>query len=361
MILTGSKARRGAVGSAGCVATSVDRDLACVGEAEGARSGSPELLSGRELAMQLNLRLVEADNVETSVFRDKAMPYRSARVRKLIISIAIAWAAGSHCWTAVGYAQGFIGLPPDPGGVGDIRRGPDGRIEPVRPIQPAPDRRSSGSPRGRPSPPQASPNGRRAVDAPPPPAAPVAPVVPAPPEESATVTESLPGWIVDARNRCRIWNPNPRPNERAEWTGRCDGGLASGAGVLSWLENEQPTERYEGEYHDGQQNGRGVYSWANGDRYDGEWREGEQSGRGVLVWASGDRYEGEWVDGKRTGQGTLAWQNGERYEGGWRNGVPEGDGVLTTARGTYSGVWTNGCMRDGNRRAAIGVPLNECP
>jgi hypothetical protein len=105
------------------------------------------------------------------------------------------------------------------------------------------------------------------------------PAAPTPPEESASLTESLPSWITDAGSGCRIWNANPRPNERVEWTGRCDGGMASGTGIVSWLENDLPTDRYEGEYRNGQENGRGIYRWANGDRYDGEWRDGERSGR----------------------------------------------------------------------------------
>jgi hypothetical protein len=43
--------------------------------------------------------------------------------------------------------------------------------------------------------------------------------------------------------------------------------------------------------------------------------------------------------------------------------VPHGQGTLTGRNGVYSGTWTEGCFRDGNRRAAIGadVTLASCP
>jgi hypothetical protein len=36
----------------------------------------------------------------------------------------------------------------------------------------------------------------------------------------------------------------------------------------------------------------------------GEWREGTQHGKGVYTWANGDRYEGGWKDGNLHGHGS---------------------------------------------------------
>jgi hypothetical protein len=245
-------------------------------------------------------------------------------------------------------AQAFIGLPPAPGEVGDIRRGRDGRIEPVHPIERgteqrrAPARRPQPAPAGTPpSPtPQAAPAPARAPEpapAPPPRAAEPAPTAPAAapaaaaaPVEPEAGPELLPGWIADTRTGCRVWNADPRPAESVTWSGDCVDGLATGRGTAQWFTNGRPTDRYEGEYRAGQENGSGTFAWANGERYEGEWRNGERAGRGVYVWPNGDRYEGEWRDGLRAGRGVYAWRTGDRYEGEWLDDAP-------TGVGTYAG------------------------
>jgi hypothetical protein len=195
---------------------------------------------------------------------------------------------------------------------------------------------------------------------------------------------SQPGWLTDPKTGCRVWDPVPQ-QETISWTGSCENNLAQGRGVLQWSKDGKPTDRYEGDVRDGKMNGRGVLTAANGDRYDGEYRDGGRSGRGIYILANGDRYDGEWLNGKRNGRGVVSWANGDRYDGGWlddkRNGRgvltsasglhyegefrdnrPNGTGTLTSADGkrTYSGQWTNGCFRDGNRRATAGPTMKEC-
>ncbi|HJQ56860.1 MAG TPA: hypothetical protein VJ890_08130, partial [Vineibacter sp.] len=111
------------------------------------------------------------------------------------------------------------------------------------------------------------------------------------------------GWIADGRTGCRVWNADPQPNETISWSGTCQSGFAQGRGTLQWFKNDKPSDRYEGEYRDDNQHGRGVYTWADGDRYDGEWQNGEQHGRGVYASADGDRYDGEWQNGEQHGRG----------------------------------------------------------
>jgi hypothetical protein len=195
-----------------------------------------------------------------------------------------------------------------------------------------------------------------------------------------------PGWIVDARTGCQIWNADPRPGETIAWSGSCVGGRASGPGILQWFENGQATVRVEAEYRDGQSlgrgrfdwpdgahyigeyshsgwQGRGTFVWASGERYEGDWTEGEPNGQGIYVWADGSRYEGEWRGGQRDGRGVQVWANGARYEGAWREGLPNGLGTFTGLHGAYTGSWSAGCFREEGRRAAIGVgaDLAGCP
>jgi hypothetical protein len=144
------------------------------------------------------------------------------------------------------------------------------------------------------------------------------------------------GWTTDPRAGCRVWNPHPQPDETILWTGVCANGLAEGRGAAQWFRNNLPFETDEG-----------------------EWRSGRQAGYGTQVWPSG-RYEGELVDGEPNGHGIMIVQ-GVRYEGDFRNGRPDGIGTLTNSSGSFSGAWTNGCFRDGSRKASFGVPRSACP
>ncbi len=38
-------------------------------------------------------------------------------------------------------------------------------------------------------------------------------------------------------------------------------------------------------------NGKGIYTWKNGDQYEGQYKDDEQHGKGTMTWADGDSYE----------------------------------------------------------------------
>jgi len=122
-------------------------------------------------------------------------------------------------------------------------------------------------------------------------------------------------WIVDAGG-CKIWDSTPQPNESVTWTGPCKNGHANGKGVLVWYVNGRPYETY-----------------------DGELTMGHYYGCGKQVWSSGSSYEGCYQNDRAHGQGTFRGTNGQ----------------------VYSGNWVNGCFRQGDRRYAIGTPLDQCP
>jgi hypothetical protein len=88
-----------------------------------------------------------------------------------------------------------------------------------------------------------------------------------------------PGWTATAEG-CRVWNEDPQPDERVSWTGACVEGLIEGRGVLRWMLPDG-NDTYDGEISKGRPNGRGTYSWRDGDRYEGEWRNGAMHGRGT--------------------------------------------------------------------------------
>jgi len=224
---------------------------------------------------------------------------------------------------------------------------------------------------------------------------------------SVAAQTAQPGWIADARTGCRFWKAVPELDESISWNGACPNGIAQGRGIVQWFKDGKPDGRleaefrdgkeigrgaftpanggrYDGAWRDGKMNGRGVYTWANGNRYevefrddkqngrgvftsangdsyDGEWRDGKMNGRGIMTYATGYRYEGEVRDGKQNGRGVLTSANGDHYDGEWRDGKVNGTGTFRNSdRQVFAGIWSNGCLKQGNRTARLGVTKDEC-
>jgi len=142
--------------------------------------------------------------------------------------------------------------------------------------------------------------------------------------------------ITDTTTGCRVWNPNPQPNETIRWEGACENGLAQGKGRLQWL-------------HDG-----ALY-----ETDQGEWNAGRQFGHGTQQWPLG-RYEGDIVDGEPNGRGALIMKSG-RYDGEFRNGKPNGVGSVTNRYGVFFGTWKDGCFVGEKRKMGVGVSSSTCP
>jgi hypothetical protein len=84
-----------------------------------------------------------------------------------------------------------------------------------------------------------------------------------------------PGWITATNQPCKIWNPEPQPNESVTWSGPCKDGFASGKGILRWTENGNPDAEFDGEYANGKRNGPGVMITPDGQRVEGNWADDE--------------------------------------------------------------------------------------
>ena len=174
-----------------------------------------------------------------------------------------------------------------------------------------------------------------------------------------------PSWppnLVDMIGRCCSLSPADRPTFRDLLHNLTQSQSSSASAAVNYSPTglahssasevrADATDRgYDGEWKDGKRNGRGVYTWANGDRYDGEWKDGKQNGRGVFTYGEGsqfrgDRYEGEFTNDKRNGRGVLTYGDGNRYDGEWKDGKQNGRGVYTWANGNrYDGEWKDGKM-----------------
>lgn len=100
--------------------------------------------------------------------------------------------------------------------------------------------------------------------------------------------------------------------------------------------------RYVGET---KRDGKGTYTWPNGDTYSGEWKQGVMNGQGIFNYYSGEQYTGEYRNNERVGYGKMIWTNQEWYEGEWEKDFMSGEGTYNFVNGDkYVGKWQFGKM-----------------
>lgn len=71
---------------------------------------------------------------------------------------------------------------------------------------------------------------------------------------------------------------------------------------------------YEGNIKDNKRNGKGQYTWSDGNSYDGDWVDDRKEGKGRFKWDNGDVYQGDYLDDRREGFGIKKYANGDIYE-----------------------------------------------
>jgi hypothetical protein len=91
-------------------------------------------------------------------------------------------------------------------------------------------------------------------------------------EAGAQTSNPLPpDWITTANQPCKVWNPQPQPDDSVTWSGPCVDGFASGKGILRWMKKAEPDVEFDGAYKDGKRNGPGVLTTADGYSVEGVW------------------------------------------------------------------------------------------
>jgi len=141
---------------------------------------------------------------------------------------------------------------------------------------------------------------------------------------------------------------------------------------------------YEGEWMDGQKNGKGIYTdSATKIVYKGYFEE-DNFINGRVTFPNGNVYEGEWMDGKRNGKGKymdnatkvvsegifdnnkfingrVTYSNGDVYEGDWKDGERNGHGKLTLSNGkVYEGTfYQDAFVPDSNYEINIDEDLGQ--
>ena len=96
------------------------------------------------------------------------------------------------------------------------------------------------------------------------------------------------------------------------------------------------------QYVDGQRDGTGVMTYADGGSYDGQWKKGRRHGQGVYVYGNADYYSGQWAGGVKHGVGLYFFSASRcQFHGYWdKNGFVAGSWVFvdgTTFAGKFQG------------------------
>ena len=176
---------------------------------------------------------------------------------------------------------------------------------------------------------------------------------------------------LEGQRRCHVWNPNPQPEESADFEGRsrCRDGKLSGIGTLTWRwteDGEIRSSTFTGPYAEGRANGRFVQARPDGYRAEGEYVDGKPHGNWVNSYPPGtegkwDRIEASWVDG--VSQGNWVYTDYEEVDGEFRetgreegpvaNGERHGDwDIVQRTFNSYSVSWSHrhGPYAEGERQ-----------
>ena len=123
------------------------------------------------------------------------------------------------------------------------------------------------------------------------------------------------------------------------YKGEFRNGMFNGKGTFTF----QDGEKYVGDFIDGTYNGQGTLT-VNGGKYNGEFKDGYRNGKGIfLTYTTGSKYVGDWKDDKKHGQGTQTYDSGSKYVGEWKDGKMHGQGTYTHVSGNkYVGEWKEG-------------------
>ncbi len=96
-----------------------------------------------------------------------------------------------------------------------------------------------------------------------------------------------------------------RPDLKGKYEGECKKGKAHGKGKA------EGTDSYEGDFKAGLPDGKGTYTWQNGNQFTGLWSKGLKEGKGTMVFklASGkdSTVEGFWKKDVYAGKREHPW------------------------------------------------------
>jgi len=84
--------------------------------------------------------------------------------------------------------------------------------------------------------------------------------------------------------------------------------------------NFESTEIFDGEFNEGEGNGKKKFTILKDITCKGKYKDGEYHGQGTKTSPDGWRYFGEFKDGEPNGQGIETFPDGRKHEGEFKNG-----------------------------------------
>ena len=85
-------------------------------------------------------------------------------------------------------------------------------------------------------------------------------------------------------------------------------------------------DTYEGDFVNGMMEGEGIYTYSKtNSKYEGSFQNGKRHGKGIYYYANGNIFDGEFENGEMK-YGTFTFLNDDKYEGEFANGKFEGKG-----------------------------------
>ncbi len=101
---------------------------------------------------------------------------------------------------------------------------------------------------------------------------------------------------------------------------------------------------YIGNFVNGVREGRGSFTFSNGNEYIGNFKANKSDGIGRIKYNNGDEYLGNWVEGRKEGLGIYTWSDGYIYIGDFKDGKMDGNGSCFNSKGEliYDGEWKLG-------------------
>jgi hypothetical protein len=116
-----------------------------------------------------------------------------------------------------------------------------------------------------------------------------------------------------------------------KYSGDWEFGFMHGHGVMTILESNGASRRYEGSFVHGMREGHGVErSEHHGTSYNGSWLHNLRHGIGTETISGKGVYVGQWKDDLRHGAGVYKSSNPNKchYEGEWQDGLRHGRAIV---------------------------------
>jgi len=132
------------------------------------------------------------------------------------------------------------------------------------------------------------------------------------------------------------------------YEGNFKNGERNGKGTLvkntynSYDKKFTETLRYVGQFKNGQYHGKGKETTTLNE-YDGNWKYGQKNGYGVFTLGKLSIYKGNWLNDKKVGKGKEIFSNGNSFEGEYKNdSFFKGTYLYKKSGQKYIGAFKNG-------------------